>query len=121
MEGKRGFTLVELLMILLILVILSVVAVPRYISIQREVQQAGAQEFMCLLNSSLARHIDDHHVQGTEWVESGKSLMGLMKDDAERPGGMTYENDVWTVPGAGMSWKFEAATEQSGPRIVRIK
>ena len=39
MVRNQGFTLIELVMILLILVILSVVAVPRYINIQREVQE----------------------------------------------------------------------------------
>ena len=121
MGGRRGFTLVELLMILLILIVLSVVAVPRYIIIQREVQEAGAQEFMCRLNSSLARHIDEHHVQGTEWVKNGESLMGLLKDAPAMPDGMIYENDTWAAPGAGMTWRFEAATEQAGPRIVRTK
>jgi len=121
MEGKQGFTLIELLMILLILVILSIVAVPRYINIQREVQEVGAQEFMCNLNSTLAAHIDEHYVEGAEWAKNGEELMRLMKDDPKMPDGMTYENDTWTVHGANMRWKFEAATEQSAPRIVRTK
>lgn len=121
MARKQGFTLIELVMILLILVILSVVAVPRYINIQREVQEAGAQEFMCTLNSTLAAHIDEHYVQGTEWVKSGEELMSLIKDAPAMPEGMTYENDTWTVHGAKMSWKFEGATQQAAPRIVRTE
>ena len=118
---NQGFTLIELVMILLILVILSVVAVPRYINIQREVQASGAQEFMCKLNSSLAAHIGEHYAQGTEWVKNGEELMTLIKDTTEMPEGMTYENDTWIMHGANMSWKYEAATEQSAPRIVRTK
>jgi prepilin-type N-terminal cleavage/methylation domain-containing protein len=121
MAGKRGFTLIELLMILLILGILSVVAVPRYINIQKEVQEAGAQEFMCSLNSTLAQHIHEHHLQGVQWARNGEELMSLMKDAPAMPDGMVYENDTWTVHGASMSWKFEAATEQSAPRIVQVK
>jgi len=121
MVRNRGFTLIELLMILLVLVILSVVAVPRYINIQREVQEAGAQEFMCKLNSALAAHIGEHYVKGTEWVKNGEELMGLSKEGPEMPEGMTYENDTWTVYGAGMSWKFEAAADPSPPSIVRTK
>jgi hypothetical protein len=45
--------------------------------------------------------------------------MSLIKDGPEMPQGMTYENDTWTVHGAKMSWKFEAATDQAAPRIVR--
>lgn len=121
MARNQGFTLIELVMILLILVILSVVAVPRYIHIQREVQESAAQEFMCGLNSALAAHIGDHYVQGTEWVESGEELMGLLKEGPEMPEGMTYENNTWTVHGAGMSWKFKAAAETSPPGIVRVR
>ena len=121
MVRNQGFTLIELVMILLILVVLSVVAVPRYINIQREVQESGAQEFVCGLNGSLASHIGDHYVQGTEWVKSGEELMGLMKEGPEMPQGMTYENDTWTVHGTGMCWKFQPAAETSPPGIVRVK
>jgi len=121
MVRKQGFTLIELVMILLVLVILSVVAVPRYINIQREIQESGAQEFMCRLNSSLAAHIGDHYVQGTEWVKNGEELMGLIKGGPEMPEGMTYENDTWTVHSADMSWKFEAAKDPFPPGIVRTR
>lgn len=121
MAGKRGFTLIELLMILLILGILSVVGVPRYIHIQKEVQESGAQEFMCSLNATLAAHVEEHYLQGSQWARSGEELMSLMKDASAMPEGMIYENDTWTVHGAGMSWRFEAATEHSAPRIVRVK
>ena len=121
MVRSRGFTLIELLMILLILTVLSVVAVPRYINIQREVQESGAQEFMCRLNGALAAHIGEHYVQGTEWVKNGEELMGLIKEGAAMPEGMIYENDTWTVPGAGMSWEFRAAADPSPPGIVRTR
>ena len=121
MVRNQGFTLIELLMILLVLVILSIVAVPRYINIQREVQESSAQEFMCKLNSALAAHIGEHYVQGTEWVKNGEELMGLIKEGREVPEGMTYENDTWTVHGADMSWKFEAAADPSPPGIVRTR
>ena len=43
------------------------------------------------------------------------------KQGPEMPEGMTYENDTWTVHGAGMSWKFEAAEGPSPPGIVRTR
>ena len=121
MVRKQGFTLIELVMILAILVMLSVVAVPRYIHIQREVQEAGAQEFMCRVNGALASHIGEHYVHGTEWVKNGEELMGLIKEGPGMPEGMTYENDTWTVYGAGRSWRFEPADGPSPPTIARIR
>ncbi len=119
MLQNRGFTLIELLMILLVLVILSVVAVPRYIDIQRDVQKADAQEFMCALNAALAEHIGQHFVQGTEWVKSGEELMELVKEGPGMPEGMTYESDTWTLHCAEQTWKFEPATDGSPPGVVR--
>jgi type II secretory pathway component PulJ len=121
MVRNQGFTLIELLMILLVLIILSVVAVPRYIDIQREVQEAGAQEFMCRLNGVLAAHISEHHVKGTEWVQNGEQLMGLSREGGEMPEGMIYENDTWTVPSGDMRWKFHAPADRSPPSIVRTR
>jgi len=121
MVRNRGFTLIELVMILFILGILSVVAVPRYVDMQREVQASGAQSFMCRLNGALAAHVSEHYVQGTEWVRSGEELMRLVKDGPGMPDGMTYENETWTVHGAGMIWRFEAASDGSAPRIVRLR
>ena len=121
MMQRQGFTLIELVMILLILVILSVVAVPRYINIQREVQEANALEFMYRLNGALAAHISEHYVEGAEWVKNGEELMGLMKDGREMPAGMTFENDTWVAHGAGAVWKFQPAEGLSPPGIVRVQ
>ena len=42
MRGNKGFTLIELVMIIVILGILAVVAIPRYIDMQKEAQEAGS-------------------------------------------------------------------------------
>jgi type II secretory pathway pseudopilin PulG len=121
MSRNRGFTLIELLMILLVLVLLAVVAVPRYIGIQKEVQAAAAQEFMCRLNGALAAHIGEHYTQGAEWVRNGEELMRLLKEGPDMPEGMTYENDLWTMHGPGVIWRFRPAGDGSPPAILRVK
>ncbi len=121
MEKERAFTLVELVMVLFIVGILSVVAVPRYIDIQKEVQETEALEYVCALRAALAEHVVAHYRHGVPWVKDGEALMKLVRDPAAMPEGMTYENDTWIAHGAGRAWRFEGAAGESPPRIVRVR
>jgi hypothetical protein len=54
-------------------------------------------------------------------VRNGEELMRLLKEGPDMPEGMTYENDLWTMHGPGVIWRFRPAGDGSPPAILRVK
>ena len=123
MRSNRGFTLIELVMIIVILGILSVVAIPRYINMQSEAELAAAFGYIGALNSALTAHVADHHLTGAPWVSSGEAAMAFLEEGSETPKGLTYKKNVWTTSDLNEHWTFYKANapppgcldQQAGP------
>lgn len=117
MRGNRGFTLIELVMIIVILGILSVVAIPRYINMEQEARQAAALGYLGALESALSIHVADHYLRDTKWVGNGQQAMdNLMESGSEMPDGMEYNarNDRWTLEGEDGYAQFVKANDGEG-------
>ena len=123
MKSQKGFSLIELVMIIVILGILAVVAIPRHVDNRqeayRETKEMAAIKYVGSLHDALAVHVADHYLRGTEWVETGEDVIKLLDEGIEMPPGMMYRNNTWIEPETGIEWKFLQATESSTPRIVR--
>ena len=117
MRGNKGFTLIELVMIIVILGILAVVAVPRYINMQTEAREAAAESYIGALNSAMSAHTADHYVRGTDWVKNGDEAMELLEGGSEMPDGLSYKGGEWTLEGSDKKWKFSKATDDVAPKI----
>lgn len=120
MKGNKGFTLIELVMIIVILGILSVVAIPRYIDMQKEAQQAAAEGYIGAVSSALTTHVADHYLRDTKWVANAKAATALLEAGSTMPEGMKLKGDTWTVDGMDEQFKFQAATDTTPPAIVRF-
>jgi len=119
MRGKNGFTLIEMVMVIVILGILAVVAVPRYTHTQAEQREEASEVYIGALQNALSAHIADHYLRKTPWVTSGEDVMRLLEHrDRRMPEDMTYAEGRWTLEKSGMAWKFSPATDSASPRIV---
>ncbi len=58
LSGKRGFSLIEILVAICIVVIVATIAVPVYSSLQTDVQQAAAIQIQSELNGAYAKWKD---------------------------------------------------------------
>jgi len=124
MRDRRGFTLIELVMIIVILGLLAIVAVPRYIDLRERALQSAGLGCVSAMQSALSLHIADHHLKGTPWVKSGQQLMDeLMEESSEVPEGVVYDaqKDRWFLKEQPDHYaQFLPADDAQGlpPRIV---
>jgi len=63
LKKKKGFTLVELLIVVVILGILSGVAIPRFMTTRDEAQFRSCQSNLAAINSALDEHCFVHNIQ----------------------------------------------------------
>jgi MSHA pilin protein MshA len=117
-RGNAGFTLIELVMVIVILGILAVVAIPRYLNMQQEARDSAAEGYIGGLQSALSMHIADHYLNGTAWVATAVECEALLDSGSARPDGMTLVEPTWTMTG-GDSWTFAAAAGNDPPKITK--
>ena len=107
LQNDKGFTLVEIIAVLVILGILAVLAVPRYIDLE---QNAKKKAFSTAINEINAREFltwSDHKISGSGYVSDAK-IFGEMNYDVD-------PNFVWnagdpTVTGGTLAFKGESFT-----------
>jgi hypothetical protein len=121
--GFYGFARSEIFSILATFAILALVAIPRYTTESEgsNINEAVVFEYMYDISKTLSDHIEDHYVNGTEWVRTGDDLMSLLPTSVRIPDGMRYEDNTWKVGSSDYKWKFVGPMENSAPRIVRSK
>ncbi len=64
MKRQKGFTLIELVMVIVILGILSAVAIPKYVDMQDEAKMAAAKGVIGTIRSAIAIQYANNALQG---------------------------------------------------------
>lgn len=95
--GQKGFTLIEIVMVLVLLGILAAVAVPKYFDLQEQAQEKVAetigQEFQARLNAYFAQDL----LKGT----SCQDIVG--KDDVAAQLAYTVLREMYAEMGGGLT------------------
>jgi len=104
MKKQKGFTLIELVMVIVILGILSAVAIPKYVDMQDEARMAAAKGVIGTVRSAIAIQYANNALQGNavfptlaELQETGSDSIfadGQMPDTPVPADGLTTLNSV---------------------------
>lgn len=121
----RGFSVTQMVVIVIILGLLSVVAVPRFVDMRRDRQREAGEEaahgYIRALHGVLTVQVANHYLRGAKWVEDGEELMEGLGQGWKMPRGMHYADNVWTDQKTGLQWQFHKASDRLPPRIRRVQ
>ncbi len=119
-KGQKGFTLIEIIAVLVILGVLAAVAVPKYFELQENARQsavdAAAAELQARLNQRFAQAL----LAGSTCAAAQTAAQTEVSNTAVIGGGWTVSGISWTqaAAGGGTEQVFESSVSLAHPTVT---
>ena len=116
---RKGFTMIELVFVIVIIGILSAVAIPKFLETVHQAHDTSVVTFVGTLNRSVAATIWNKSISAGK---NGKIVdyCGILANYINMPEELTYNNDCTfthkTNSGASLDVKFSDGTAVSAPK-----
>ena len=110
MKKNRGFTLIEILIVMVVIGILAAIAIPSYTSQLRKSSRAAAQALMMDVANKQTFFLQSQRTYSTDYTQ----LITALPDDVSRNYTITITKDDTTTPPSFVI----TATPKSGTRQV---
>ena len=112
---EKGFTLIELVMIIVILSILAAVAVPKYIDLASDAELASKNAFSATIMSAASIALADYAVNSSTLTDINATVVySYLKET----GGLAHSVTNYTVAINGTTYTWTVTTGANGPILT---
>ena len=114
--NQKGFTLIELVMIIVILGILAAVAVPKYVNLAADAEMSSKKAFTGTIQSAASICLADYAINTNASISSinATTVYGYLSET----GGLAQSGGNFTVVINGSTYTWTIASSANGPVIT---
>jgi len=114
--NQKGFTLIELVMIIVILGILAAVAVPKYVNLANDAELSSKKAFTGTIQSAASICLADYAINTNTAISNinATTVFGYLKET----GGLVQTNANYTVVINGTTYTWTIGASANGPVVT---
>jgi prepilin-type N-terminal cleavage/methylation domain-containing protein len=116
LKNEKGFTLIELVMIIVILGILAAIAVPKYVDLAADAELSAKKAFTGAIQSSASICLADYAINTNASISSinATTVFSYLNET----GGLAHSGTNYTVEINGTTYTWSVATSSDGPVVT---